>query len=222
MSIVHALPNWPKSPTTRSVDRAAQVQYYAQAQPNDPEEKVSVIAINLWDVKFEPYQWRVIPLYLKRIFMIIAWMQWVASSCYLTRKEETLPIRSLIKSYVIYMERLLDNLWHALDSGDVKKWEETDGSLWVQIQKHGKGFHSHAYLEKVLEVGIIKRTDLTIVIRNWDEEADVIKKLGFPGSDKYESVGGCFNKVDTPDWNDILEKYIEHLKKEEKGEYLWL
>jgi hypothetical protein len=214
MSIVRPFSTWPSSTaSTKRINHAVQIQYYVHAQDDDPEGSVSVFAVNVWRKDSEPYQWRHIPRHLERIFMIIAWIQWVIASCYFTNKMSA-PLLGL---YVLYMENLLDRLWDAVDSGSVKTWERTVGSHWVQVQKYGNGFHSLAYVEKALSIGLMKKEDLGMAVRNWDEEAEGIEKLGFPGANLYKLVGGKLDMV-TNGLADILHEFMEHLKEEENGE----
>jgi hypothetical protein len=215
MSIIRPLTSWPTSTPTskKKLNSASQIQYFVQPQADDSEGHVSVFAINILDKKGQPYPWSAIPKYLEGLFKIMAWIQWVFAACYLE-----IPQRSpLIAPYILYMETLFDELWEAVESDNLKEWEDKFGSVWVQVQKLG-GFHSMEYLEKAQEAGRIDRGKLHEVVTDWVPEVDALKNMGFPGAEKLESVKGKFSYLG-PARREILEACIKHLGNEERGKF---
>jgi hypothetical protein len=213
MSARHGF-NWPSSSfTTRRVDSAAQIQYIIGKNDNQSVDYVTVNAINIFQPSTPPYEWSKIPRHLERVVSIMAWIQWAFSECYLETKKR----RKILGCYIIYMEQLLDTLWEAVDSKDVKKWEADTGSPWVQIQKYGRGFHSEKHLEKSLAVGSILAADLRREVEDWVLEAQNIEDIGFPGSQIYRKGNGRFDSISLAEKQSVLEELMKNIEVEEQG-----
>jgi len=191
MSARHGF-NWPSSSfTTRRVDSAAQIQYIIGKNDNQSVDYVTVNAINIFQPSTPPYEWSKIPRHLERVVSIMAWIQWAFSECYLETKKR----RKILGCYIIYMEQLLDTLWEAVDSKDVKKW----------------------HLEKSLAVGSILAADLRREVEDWVLEAQNIEDIGFPGSQIYRKGNGRFDSISLAEKQSVLEELMKNIEVEEQG-----
>ena len=85
------------------------------------------------------------------------------------------------------MEKMLDELWDAIDEDKFEDWSKFYGSRWARIQKAMKGHHSDAYVEMFLESegGSEGNWDLGVEVEDWEHEAKSIIHEGFPGRDLF-------------------------------------
>jgi hypothetical protein len=208
---------WPSQPSHRPSEKkklqnAIQIQYFLEANPSS--QNTAVYAVNIFS-KDEPYLWRVIPRYLSGIIRIMFWVQWAMAMC--CEKEGRKD--SLLASYILYMEILLDELWKAIDAGDVKSWEKVYGCKWVQIQKNGRGWHSNGYLEEALAHGIIEVKDLEKDVKDWDEEVKELEERGFHGREFYQTQAR-FDRLSDFDQEKIRKKIWKEILAEKKGKFI--
>lgn len=205
---------WPKTTSKTSIKNAFQIQYLLSDE-HDSEGYVNVHAINIMDQKEGPYSWSIIPREFTGMFEILCWIQWSFSHFYSINEGGS----KLIGGYILYLERIFDELWISIREGQFEIWSENYGSRWAQTQKAFGGHHSESYVMK----GLSKEREqaelyLGLEVEHWEKESEVIVKGGFPGRDIFLEKRR-FDHLTELEKNQVMEEVKDLLEEEERGRF---
>ena len=206
---------WPIKLSNSSIKKSYQIQYFSPDQQAE-EGHIYVHAINILDTKSSPYHWSSIPFEFLEMFKILSWIQWSFAHSYVSKKIGG----QLIGRYILYMERILDELWDAIDDDKFEEWSEFYGSRWAKTQRGMKGHHSDVYVEMCLESeeGSEGKLYLGVEVEDWEREGKSIIDEGFPGRDLFLEKG-WFYKLTEEEKNEVVVKVKDMLEEEERGEF---
>lgn len=203
---------WPEQNVgSKKLKNACQIQYFVQEEEEEGNIIVNTYAINLLDPRNTPYAWHNVPSHILRLLRVMFWIQWTYGYLYLVKKHNS----KLLERYIIYMERIIDGLWAAIESRQVDKWLKEVATPWCVIQKT-TSFHSENALEMAIGNGVIKIKDLSGEIRDWDSEGDLLLDMGFPGSDFFDDEDDQrLDRLTVDERAVIMGQLIDHLNQEE-------